>query len=186
MRGLETFGSVGSQNRLSDVDRVILRCADLEPQPPDEIYPDKIMVMPPGLTAKQLRFIDEYLVDGNGTRAAIAGGYSAGWAHVAASTTLRIHKVAAEVKARQAADAERLGLSRQRVVAGLLQAVEQARTRQDPMAMVSALREIGRLMGFYAPERVEGRATGLEWNDAAGLASASNEELIQVIQTQRR
>ena len=45
-------------------------------------------------------------------------------------------------------------MTRQRVLDGLLEAVELARERADPTAMISAWREIGRLCGYYAPERV--------------------------------
>ncbi|MEO6322782.1 MAG: hypothetical protein ABIO73_19910, partial [Polaromonas sp.] len=36
-------------------------------------------------------------------------------------------------------------------MAALLEAVNQARVQANPMAMISGLREIGRMMGFYAP-----------------------------------
>ena len=38
------------------------------------------------------------------------------------------------------------------MLAGLLEAVEQARVQSNPAAMVSGLREIGKMLGFYAPE----------------------------------
>ncbi len=59
----------------------------------------------PALTHKQLRFVDEYLVDGNGTRAALAAGYGRAAAHASASRTLRIVKVQEGLQARQSVDA---------------------------------------------------------------------------------
>lgn len=44
-------------------------------------------------------------------------------------------------------------VDRQRVLEGLLEAVEMARIQQDPGAMISGWREVGRMCGFYAPER---------------------------------
>ena len=104
------------------------------------------------LSAKQTRFVSEYLVDGCGAQAAIRCGVAVSGAHVWASRTLRIAKVAEALQARQSADAARLCLRREDVLAGLLEAVEQARVQSNPMAMVSGLREIGKMLGFYAPE----------------------------------
>lgn len=47
-----------------------------------------------GLTAKQRKFVSEYLVDLNGTQAAIRAGYSKGSAHAIASENLRKPEVA--------------------------------------------------------------------------------------------
>lgn len=104
------------------------------------------------LSAKQTRFVTEYLVDGCGAQAAIRSGVAASGAHVWASRTLRIAKVAGALATRQAADAERLALRRQEVLAGLLEAIDQARVQGNPAAMIRGWSEIGRLMGYYAPE----------------------------------
>lgn len=113
------------------------------------------MLNVPALSPKQRRFVDEYLVDCNGARAAVAAGYSARSARAIAFELLTKPDVQTVLRGHQAADAVRLRLTRDRVVAGLLEAVEQARARQEPMAMVAALREIGRMMGYYTPERVQ-------------------------------
>lgn len=59
------------------------------------------------LTPKQAAFVREYLIDLNGTQAAIRAGYSANAAEVEASRLLRNAKVAAAVAEAQAARAER-------------------------------------------------------------------------------
>lgn len=108
--------------------------------------------MMPELITRQQRFIDEYLVDGNGTRAAIAAGYARAGSRVTACRLLTKPNVQAALEARQAADATRLRISREHVVAGLLEAVEQGRAQRDPAVMIRGLAEIGRMLGFYAPE----------------------------------
>lgn len=55
------------------------------------------------LTAKEQRFVDEYLIDGNGTRAAIAAGYSPNTALSIASENLRKPDIARAVAERQLA-----------------------------------------------------------------------------------
>ena len=107
------------------------------------------------LTAKQAKFVREYLVDGNGTRAAVAAGYGVAGAHASASRTLRIVKVQKAVQARQSADATLLSIKRIDVLKSLLDAYTMAEKQGNPAAMISAARECGRLLGLYAPERRE-------------------------------
>jgi phage terminase small subunit len=54
------------------------------------------------LTPKQRAFVDAYLIDSNGKKAAIAAGYSPGSAAVEASRLLKHAKVAAEIANRRA------------------------------------------------------------------------------------
>jgi phage terminase small subunit len=68
------------------------------------------------LSPKQLRFVQEYLVDLNGKRAAIAAGYSAKTAEVTASKMLRIPKVQAEIQEGQKAKEKLLEVSKEKVL----------------------------------------------------------------------
>ena len=106
------------------------------------------------MTAKQARFIDEYLVDANGTQAAIRAGYGAAGARVAAHRLLTNVAISSAIEARQRVDATRLSVDRNRVLTGLLGAVEMAREQLTPAGMVAGLREISKLMGFHAPRPV--------------------------------
>lgn len=60
------------------------------------------------LTDKQLRFVLEYMIDNNGTQAAIRAGYSPNTAESQASRLLRNAKVRAEVDRRKQSVAESL------------------------------------------------------------------------------
>ena len=106
------------------------------------------------LTQKQQRFVAEYMVDGNGARAAIAAGYGHAGARVRAHRLTRDNvAVMAEIQARQAVDRERLELDRSAVISGILAGIEIAKERQDPAAMIRGWAELGKLMGFYEPQR---------------------------------
>ena len=107
----------------------------------------------PNLTAKQAKFVAEYLVDSNGTRAAVAAGYGVAGARVAACRTLANDNVQKALQARQSADATKLSIQRNDVLQSLLKAYNLALEQCNPAAMVSAARECGRMMGYYAPER---------------------------------
>lgn len=100
-------------------------------------------------TPKQSRFIDEFMLDMNATQAAIRAGYSARSARVIAQETLLNPAVQAELQARQSVESERLGVCRQQVVAGLLEAAQMARENSDPGGMVRAFSTLGQMMGFY-------------------------------------
>ena len=68
------------------------------------------------LTAKQIRFVDEYMVDFNATQAAIRAGYKAKTAHVIGAENLRKPKIAEEIARRQKDLQRRTEVTQDRVV----------------------------------------------------------------------
>jgi len=68
------------------------------------------------LTAQQLRFIDEYMIDLNGKQAAIRAGYSERTAESQASRLLRHVKVQSEVSKRQAERSKRCEITADKVL----------------------------------------------------------------------
>lgn len=68
------------------------------------------------LNDKQARFVAEYLVDLNGTQAAIRAGYSAKTAESQASTLLRNPKISEAVAAGKSKQLDKLDLSAERVL----------------------------------------------------------------------
>lgn len=127
----------------------------------------------PDLTAKQQRFVAEYLVDGNGARAAVAAGYGRAGAKVTAHRLTHANPaVQAEIQARQALDSQRLQIERQDVIQGLLEAVQLAKLQGNPAAVISGWREIGRMLGFFEPQRHQ-----VEVSAAAGLEQGRFEQM---------
>jgi phage terminase small subunit len=134
------------------------------------------------MTPRQHRFVREYLVDRNGAGAAVRAGYSRRTARQIAHELLAKAPVAAAVadsEARIAADTE---ISRQRVIAGLREAVDHARERQDAMAMIRAWAEIGKLMGYYAPVRSQVELSTAHGALRTAYEAMSDAELIEVIE----
>lgn len=117
------------------------------------------------LTPKQLRWIDEFLVDGNASAAAVRAGYSERSARSIAHENMTKPDVQAVLQARQMDVANDLLITRQGVIQGLLEAVDMGREQRNPAAMVSALREMGKMLGYYSPEVRRVEAAG----DAPGL-----------------
>lgn len=133
------------------------------------------------LTAKQSRFIDEYMVDMNGAAAAERAGYSKKTSRAIACELLTKPDIQAELQARGAALARKLEVTREGVVHGLLEAFELAKADRQPAAMVSAARELGKLMGFYEPTRVRVDLDADGQGQMARFEAMSDQELIQLM-----
>ena len=106
------------------------------------------------LTAKQAAFCREYIVDCNGTQAAIRAGYSERTANEQASQMMALDHVDAEVRRLQ----EELAAATNVTVATLLIEAEQARaiakTAKNASAMVAATTLKARLCGLLV-DRIE-------------------------------
>ena len=59
----------------------------------------------------------------------------------------------AEIQTRQAADRERLDLDRAAVIRGILEGIEIAKERMDAATVIRGFAELGKLMGYYQPQR---------------------------------
>ena len=133
------------------------------------------------LTARQLRWIDEYLIDFNGAAAAVRAGYSRKCARSIAYENTTKPDIQAVLQERQAAIAKKMQITRQGVIQGLLEAVEIGRELRTPIAMISALREVGRMVGFYAPEVKPVKFTAGQGGVQANLAAMNDVQLLALI-----
>ena len=135
------------------------------------------------LTQKQQRFVAEYMVDGNGSRAAIAAGYGHDGSRVRAHRLTRDNVAAmAEIQARQAVDRERLELDRAAVIAGILQAIELAKELQEPAAMIRGWAELAKLMGYYPAARSHVEVSAVApAADMGRFEAMSDAELLAVV-----
>lgn len=79
------------------------------------------------LNDKQRRFVDAYLIDLNGTQAAISAGYSSASAEVTASRLLRNAKVAKAIAAEQAKRAERVHVDQDYVLSSIVDTMERCK-----------------------------------------------------------
>lgn len=106
------------------------------------------------LGIKQERFVSEYLVDLNGQQAAIRSGYSPASAKVQASRLLTNDNVRYLIQRKQRETEQRLQLQREDVIRGLVLAAKTAKQQRDPASMITAYREIGRMLGYYHQHQV--------------------------------
>ena len=105
------------------------------------------------LTEKQRRFATEYALDHNASRAARAAGYGVKSAKVTGCrllTNVNVQRAVAEI---EATSERAIEVSRWKTLLELQAAAEIAKSRGDPMAMIAAWREIGKMCGYYPPNR---------------------------------
>ena len=129
------------------------------------------------LSARQQRFVDEYVQDFNGAQAAIRAGYSQKAAKEVAYRLLTYTHVTQAVEQQVQEAARKLEISRETVLQGLLEAAAMAKEEGSTLALVSAWREVAKLMGFYPSSRVQiERKVSLD----AGLSARQLEQLTDV------
>lgn len=137
------------------------------------------------LTAKQDRFVAEYLIDGNGARAAREAGYSEKTARQIATENLSKPDIQAAIAAKQQEMAGKLELRKEHALLAMLEAINLARSQMQPAAMISGVREIGKMMGFYDSEKVEVSMSAASASIQARYEEMSDAELTALIGTEQ-
>lgn len=103
------------------------------------------------MTPKQERFAREYLIDLNGTQAAIRAGYAVSGAHTEAHRLLEDPEVKAMVEQGQKALQERAEVTQEYVVRELKEIVRRCTTGTvyNPKAATKALELLGKHLGMF-------------------------------------
>ncbi len=104
------------------------------------------------LTPRQTRFVEEFVLNGSGAEAARRAGYSERTARAIACELLTKPDAQEAVRSAQARTAAAFDVTRQGVIAGILEAIEMARMMADPAAMLAGYRDLARMCGFNGPE----------------------------------
>ncbi|MBK8006770.1 MAG: terminase small subunit [Gemmatimonadetes bacterium] len=124
------------------------------------------------LSGKQQRFVEEYLIDRNGTQAAIRAGYSPRSAEDMAKQNLRTPKVAAAIAAASAQVTAKAEVTVDLVLRELVQNVTDARRHGDFAASNRACELLGKHLSMFV-DRLEHRFT----RDLDKLTDAELEQL---------
>lgn len=105
------------------------------------------------ITDKQAKFIENKVDKGMSDRQAVLqAGYSD---KNVASMLAKNDKVQTAIAERREAFEATVQMSRNRVMTGLLEAVDMAKVKADPLSMVAGWREIAKICGYYEPTRVQ-------------------------------
>ena len=119
------------------------------------------------------RFVQNLALGMHPVKAAEAAGYS-GKLRSAAARLMEDEWVQAELEQLRREMRERYRFDRDKAVAMLIDAYEQARLLSDPKAMVASVRELNEMHGHHAPQRVE-----VSGSTRVALAHISDEELVE-------
>ena len=101
-----------------------------------------------GLTDKQRRFVEEYLVDCNATDAARRAGYSKRGARASGQQNMSNYEVKAEIDRRMAQKSQETGYTRERVAQMLVDAYDMATAEKQASAAVQAANGLAKLHGL--------------------------------------
>lgn len=108
--------------------------------------------MPTGLTPKQARFVDEYLLDLNATQAAIRAGYSENTAKQQGARLLTNVYVSAAVQAAQAKRSQRTEVTQDYVIKRLKREANRTAKGSSHSARVQALHLLGKHIKMFADQ----------------------------------
>ncbi len=103
------------------------------------------------LTNKQERFIDEYTIDFNATRAAKSAGYSEDTAYSQGQRLLTHPKIQERIQLKKEEIAKRVQISKEEIIKNLIQIKDEA----QPAQAIRALEVLNRMLGFNATEKQE-------------------------------
>lgn len=126
---------------------------EVEITPTDiEVKKDCDKHKPDALTLNQLKFIDEYLIDGNQTQAAIRAGYKSPSAQ--GSRLLNNETIKAEIKKRQDEITKKKGYTREYFINKLEELIEDCYTdeKTDRASILKAYDMIIKMVGYYSPD----------------------------------
>jgi phage terminase small subunit len=101
------------------------------------------------LKAKEERFCREYVVDYNGTQAAIRAGYKESDAANRATRLLKKAEVSARIRELQQEVADRLAMSQAYVITQLVQTYNECKEVGDFKSAIRALEAMGKHLGMF-------------------------------------
>ena len=134
------------------------------------------------LTSRMKEFVKLWAQGETILSAAIRAGYNDGGTYA-----YRLAKDPAILKIyhrEKEAYAAAVGMTRQKVMEGLLEAVEMAKIQADPTAMIAGWREVGKMCGYYEPvkKQIDVNITGNVVMER--LNKLSDAELLKLIETE--
>ena len=112
----------------------------------------------PKITAKQQRFIEEYVVDLCGTKAAIRAGYAEDFAQQQASQMLRKPHIKAEIEKLKEDIAIKSMITREMVIQGLIDEAKYLGEGSSHSARVSSWAHLGKYLNMFT-ENVQIKGT---------------------------
>lgn len=132
------------------------------------------------LSARRIKFVNEYMVDNNGSRAARAAGYAVSGARVTAHRLLTNANVKAAIASKAHELAQQYTLSKHSVIKEIRSAIDIAKVESDANSIIRGWIEIAKLMRFYDIEITAPLTTADKRALKAKLESMTDEQLMAI------
>lgn len=137
------------------------------------------------LENRQSLFVAEYVRHRNGARAAVAAGYSPRAAKEQASRLLTKDHVRVAVGEKCQETAAKLQIEFDQVKLGLLESYRQAKALGRPSDMISAMREVAKLLGFYDRRAQKEVISANSQELLRRLETMPDQELVRLIEAEK-
>lgn len=134
----------------------------------------------PNLTEMQVAYVENRAFGLNKQDSAKAAGYAASSAPSTATQLEQLPAITEAMAAERAKNARYAGVTRQDVIDGIKEAIEQAKLLAEPMAQIAGWREIAKICGHYAPEVKELRLTGSQEAKVKEMQALTDDELLKL------
>lgn len=112
------------------------------------------------LSDKQKRFVEEYLVDNNASRAYVAAGYSSKHPDKNSYKLLKKPEIAEYIKSVQKATSERLEIKKEDILIDLIE-IKDNNKQSNPNTSIKSIEVLNKMLGFNEPEKQEVKHEGL-------------------------
>lgn len=133
------------------------------------------------LSKRRSKFVNEYILDHNGSRAARDAGYATSGARVTAHRLLTNANVKAAIESKKHNLAQKYELKMDDVVSEIQHAIEIAKYTSNPLAIIKGWIEIAKLMGFYShQESIEVGFKNLNTELLLKLETLTDQELLEI------
>jgi len=121
-------------------------------------------VKQPKVTDKQLKFVEEYVIDFNATQAAIRAGYSEATAASAGYKLMNMPHIIILINEQKKELSVKLNITRESILNDL-ENIKNANSLENPNSALKAIEMQIKMLGLNEPEKIETKITGLNIND---------------------
>lgn len=112
-----------------------------------------------------------------------AAGKAVGYSQGSVGPLMQLPKIRMAIAEEREAYAIASQMTKKKVMDGLIEAVEMAKLKADPMAMISGWREIGKMCGFYEPTKTQIELSVNGKVVIEKLSTMSDEQLLALLET---
>jgi len=111
------------------------------------------------MNAKQIRFVQEYLIDFNATRAYIAAGYAGKHSDAVAYRMLQNPEIKKAIEEGQKETAQKLLITKEQIIQDLIDIKNNTKDSEKfSNNAIKALEVINKMLGFNEPDKIQMKA----------------------------